>query len=414
METVEERRSLPEVIKSLVKILVIVGIIIGAGFLMKFLFDSYMESKRTIPTPENNVAIANKQLEKYNPIYMMRDPGGPEGDAPLIDYNVLGCRFTGYLGPTKSGVFNEDAAVNLALRAGCRVFCLNIGTVDAIDGPVLVVRTGNGDLISNNVGSINKVCQALERHSTTRDPIIIFLYFNRLPSVNMYSPETMKFMMNVATGLQPLRNRHLGLTSEGDYRRQKMQDTLFLRSRSLFDGKFIILTNVDTSGFRPGVLPSNKGIPEINPNNDLDLWTNARISTYTSVSLGLTTPPKLSTASGPRVETVDYFMGIGESGMVQAIGNSAVNWTIAMNNAPDYEPIPPNKLDKMLDKTGVACVLVDVFTDGLFADNMILSKKYFGKSGWRLKPEGLRYVKPKEEKIGAQNPQANTSTRIAF
>jgi hypothetical protein len=318
---------------SIIKIVAIVGLLVAVGYFFKFLYDNYTEDKRTVPTEENNKAIAAAQIAKYDPLYLRRDLRGPEADAPLINYNVLGCRIGGYVGPVFSGIFDEDNAIRIALRAGCRAFCLNISTVEGTASPVLIVRTMNGDRISNNVGSVYKVCQALVRHAPRDEPIILFLYFERIPNPNAYDVATIKFMMDVAIGLKPLRNRHLGLTNEGDYRRQKMQDMLFLRNRSQFDGKFIILTNMDTTGFRPGVLPTTKDLPAITTDNDLDLWSHGRVFTYTTTSLGATAGPGDSKTSGPRVETIDYFKSIPADRLPETVASGKVNWTMAMNTA---------------------------------------------------------------------------------
>ena len=116
--------------------------------------------------------------------------------------------------------------------------------------------------------------------------------------------------MAVATALEPLRRRHLGLTSEGDYRRQKMADTLFLRPREDFDGKVIVLANVDTQGFREGVLPTTAGLPKISAANDLDLWVHARIFSETTKGLGMTSVPEDAKVNVPRLETPSYYLNI--------------------------------------------------------------------------------------------------------
>jgi hypothetical protein len=422
MEGEFQRRSLREVLMGILKFTVIVGLIVAVGFFFKFLYDIYMEDRRTIPTAENNKAIAAAQVAKYDQLYLSRNTGGTEGfqnpsdgrsgNIPLINYNVLGCRMAGYVGPVFSGIFDEDNAVRIALRAGCRAFCLNIGMLEKAASPVLLVRSKNGDLISNNIGSIRKVCQSLANNAPSNQPIILFLYFEKLPNKNPYDLSSMKFMMDVALGLAPLRRRHLGLTDAGDFRRQKMQDTLFLNNRSAFDGKFIILTNVDTTGFREGAIPSTNELPRITPDNDLDLWTHARVFTYTTTSLGATSTPGESKGSGPRVETPAYFSGISEENTPDIAKNSMVNWTIAMNSSIDAAPHTPAQLKDLLDVKGVSCVMADVFQDGLFDEKRLLSKDYFGPSGWRIKPQALRYTRPADIPISKPSQDLNAVAGI--
>ncbi len=377
--------------------------------LIFFLKGSYTESKDTLPTAANNARIAAEQIAKLDPIYVNKGnlPAAQVGaDLPidekaLINYNMLGCRLAGYMGPLESGVFAEDDAIRIAMRAGCRVFMLPIDKLQSAESPMLIVRNHNGDKISNNEGSIAKVCAAIDKyapHGAAADPIIIILYFNTLPSANPYDQRSLKFMMDVAAGLAPLKNRHLGLTAEGDYRRQKMQDMLFLRPRAEFDGKYIILTNADTKGFREGVLPAR---PEgLTPALDLDLWTHGRLYARTSQGLGITATPTTAMTSAPMLESLDYYMSLPDNKLPEVVAQSKVDWSVEAGT-----PALPTgeQLGRMLDKLGVSCVMVDVFAEGLLP----AIDKYFGKSGFRLKPVDLRYKIPKPIDIPAPPPQLN-------
>lgn len=375
----------------------------GIYRLIKLLIDLYYKNKRTVPTPENNARIAAEQIKTYELMYINK------GNAPMdtvaadlasderafINLNVLGAFNAGYLGPTVSGVFAEDDAVRIAMRAGCRAYFLSIDMLESSNSPVLIVRSRSGDKISNNVGSIAATCDAISRYAPMTDPVIIVLYFRKLPSTNPYDPKSMKFMMDVAAGLAPLRNRHLGLTSEGDFRRQKMQDTLFLRPYSELEGKFIILTNVDTKGFREGVLPN---LPKgVTPAQDLDLWTHGRITTDGDES---------QKTAGPEAETDDYYGTIPENKMPDFIARSKVNY---MMNIPSVIAAVPSGFDKMLDTLGVTCTFVNIFAeDSKAIADKVFSREYFEKSGFRLKPSELRYKKPAPVQLAAPNKQLDT------
>jgi hypothetical protein len=381
----------------------------GIARLIMFLKGSYTESQDTLPTAANNARIAAEQIAKLDPIYVNKGnlPAAQIGtglsveEKALINYNMLGCRLAGYIGPLESGVFAEDDAVRIAMRAGCRVFMLPIDKLLSAENPMLIVRNHNGDKISNNEGSIAKVCAAIDKYAPSgaaADPIIIILYFNTLPSANPYDQKSLKFMMDVAAGLAPLKNRHLGLTAEGDYRRQKMQDMLFLRPRAEFDGKYIILTNADTKGFREGVLPAR---PEgLTPALDLDLWTHGRLYARTSQGLGITATPTAAMTSAPMLESLDYYMSLPDNKLPEVVAQSKVDWAVEAGT-----PALPTatSLGRMLDKLGVSCVMVDVFAEGL----MPAIDKYFGKSGFRLKPDELRYKIPRPIDIPPPPPQLN-------
>lgn len=391
---------------------IFIGILVAAAIyglyrLVKYLISTYIESKATIPTAANNARIAAEQIMKLDPLYINKGnmPATQVGAAlpieekALINYNMLGCRLAGYIGPLESGVFAEDDAIRIAMRAGCRVFMLPIDKLQAADSPMLIVRNHNGDKISNNEGSIAKVCAAIDKYApqgAAADPIIIILYFNTLPSANPYDQRSLKFMMDVAAGLAPLKNRHLGLTAEGDYRRQKMQDMLFLRPRAEFDGKYIILTNADTKGFREGVLPAR---PEgLTPALDLDLWTHGRLFARTSQGLGITATPTAAMTAAPMLESLDYFMSLPDTKLPDVVAQSKVEWSVDAGT-----PAVPTaeQLNRLLDKLGVSCLMADVFADGLLP----AIDKYFGKSGFRLKPADLRYRTPAAINIPAPPPQ---------
>jgi hypothetical protein len=402
------RRSTADVLKPIITFIVIGGIVTGVVYFAIWMAKEYRNLSRTIPTKENIARISAEMTAKYDKLYLQQQPKAASSlnpaDMPLINYNILGCRVAGYYGAEGGGVFDEENAVRVALRAGCRAFTLNISTVESAEGAIMVARFENGDMTSLNIGSVRRVATALMQHAPTNEPIILLLYFDRVPASTQAS---IKLMMDVATALGPLRDRHLGMTDAGDYRRQAMQDTLFIQNRSQFDGKFIILTNANTSLFRPGVLPSTKGLPAITPTNDLDLWSHGQIFSVTSTGLGITALVGKSRTSGPIVETPAFYMGIPETQYVNVVADSKVKWTIAMDAGVDNKPIDIKVLNTMLNTLGVSCIMTDVFREDLATN--IMSKGYFGPSGWRAKPVELRYVRPAPIQLTQLNPQMDAN-----
>jgi hypothetical protein len=173
---------------------------------------------------------------------------------------------------------------------------------------------------------------------------------------------------------------------------KKMQDTLFLRPAGELEGKFIVLTNVDTKGFREGVLPD---LPKgLTPAQDLDLWTHGRI---------YTTGAEEQKTAGPEAETDDYYGTIPDNKMPDFIARSKVNW---MMNLPAVTSAVPSGFDKMLNKLGITCTFVNVFAeDSKALADKVFNKEYFQKSGFRLKPAELRYKKPAPVQLSAPNKQ---------
>jgi hypothetical protein len=400
--------------------ILVVGIAVGLYYGGKAIANKYYNDRNNIPTPENNARIAANQSALNAAYYNTRqvqpisELGTKPEDRTLINYNMLGCRIAGYMGPTDSGVFKEAEAVQYAIKAGCRVFMLPIGTMQSIESPVLVVRNQGGDKISNNVGSVLEVCKALAQYAPLNgaraEPLIVILYFEALPGKNPYDPTAVKFMKDVAAGLAPLRDKMLGMTPQGDYRRQGMQDMLFLRDRADFDGKVIIMTNADTKAFRE---PTFRADPEL----DLDLMVHARLFAETSKNLGITGRPDEAKVSTPRLETYDYFIDIPDANLPAEIAKSKVQWTVAMS--PNvYAEAPKGKvLKQLLDERGVSCLMVDVCSNpaALFNAtddngkpiNSVMSKGYFELSGFRLKPEPLRYKRPEPVKLQDLNVAAD-------
>ena len=414
--------TITKIFKYIGIVILVIILAISIYLIAKKLSTSYYKAVNTIPTPENNALIVANQsalnANAYNDrsVVPVTDLGdGPE-DRRLINYNMLGCRITGYIGPAINGIFDENVAVAYAIKAGCRVFLLPIGTMTGYESPVLVARALNGDKISNNFGTIRRVCEALAEHAPLRgvgaEPIIIILYFEELPGKNPYDPVSVKFMRDVAAGLAPLKRRMLGMTPQGDYRRQAMQDVMMLRDRTEFDGKVIVMTNVDTKAFREPTFSTESAL-------DLDLLVHARLYSETSTNLGITARPDQAKVITPRIETFDYFNSIPDNNLPGEVAKSKVQWTVALN--PNILASPPKgaELKKLLDERGVSCLMVDICSnpEALFkavGDDgkpvaSVISKKYFGSCGFRQKPKSLRYKQPEPIELQKLNKAANAN-----
>jgi hypothetical protein len=58
----------------------------------------------------------------------------PESEQIFTNFYSLGCRFTGFLGPTGDSYYDPDIAVQNAVAAGCRVFILEIDYIQNCSG----------------------------------------------------------------------------------------------------------------------------------------------------------------------------------------------------------------------------------------------------------------------------------------
>jgi hypothetical protein len=406
-------------------IIVVVGLILwGIITLIRKIDRAHQDAKENVSNPENNARIIKEQLQIFNPVYIQRDklpayqmertglktpnitiPPLVKAELALINYSILTCNNAGYIGPLINGVFAEQEAIDLAYKAGCRAFMLHIDFLDGTRDPVLMVRNASGDKISNNVGSIARTIKAIADgvpRGSEADPIIVILFVHRLPGKDAHHPHSINFMSNIARGLEPLKPKLLGMTSEGDFSRQKQQDSLFIKPRDVFDGKFIILTNVDTTGFRNRTLVKNLPISQ-----DLDYWIHARIHSNSSKNLHLVAPPVQSRAISPIAETINYFSNIPADRQAEQLARTKVQWTIAMNNFMESNP-EKKTLDLLLNKSGVACIPINIFdkdTKKLFEN--VFANEFFGRTGYRPKPKELRFVKPEPVELGMAPPTLN-------
>lgn len=419
-------------------ILLIAAVAAIIFLIAKSLNDYYNRSKDYVSNRPNNYRIIQERIQLYESMYIgsnerltalqaevkgllakLSGPGASASGPPspndadsisiaglaaderaLINFSVLTCDNAGYMGPLKDGVYSEENAIRIAARAGARAYVLRIDTVEETKDPVLVTRNFGGDKISNNTGSIKKVIDAIAQYAPSgpvAEPIIIILFFNRIPGGNAYNPEAQRFMQKVAESLGALRNRHLGLTPHGDFRRQAMSDKLFLFDRKEFDGKFIILTNADTKVFRE---------KRVSPSEDLDLWTHARLYADTTEKIGITEVPQNSKMVSPRLETPLYFTNIPDERLPTATSRTKVEWTIAMDRYPSKAPPKKAELANMIDKLGVCSVPINLFDDdtqGLIDGPY--AGAFYGKVSWRPKVKDLRYKRPQPIKLASPNKQ---------
>ena len=248
---------------------------------------------------------------KYNPIASARRPVTellsqnvmPESQECFVNFYSLGCRYTGYIGPMNEGYWDPDLAVQLAVNAGCRTFVLEIDYLDECDGetikyfPRIVVRDAQGKMrikynsnrpICNSTqhSYIRDVCEKINFYAfasgcqNSSDPVVIVLYFLRQPPGSYKSKTVLDYYSNVAKALSPFQNRLLGNELDGGtYYRQKQEGRLLINNITDYNGKVLIFSNANTSGFRENQTYS--------PMEDLDYLVNLRLS-YTQTQLGVT------------------------------------------------------------------------------------------------------------------------------
>jgi len=432
------------------KIFMIIGFIIGVILLVIaiiFIAKKYKETKPNDPVKQTEAADAllkakgggnqgfqNQLISNSNSNNNQEDTSD---DQPLINYNVLGCRLAGYLGPgtlqdrDNFGTFDEKTAIDKALLLGARVFIFDIDYLEDKPGdPVLVSRDRKGNLMSvsnsnkdngpfKNVGSISKctnaIANGIKAGKNNNEPIICVLSFLRLPNGNPRGADGLRFMQKVYTQFKPLIPYILSSNINGTYVHRRKETELFLSPKSNYRNSVIMLTNIDTTGFTLEKLPDGIELE----NGDLDKIIHARIySSLEKSPLRLYEIAKNGQVGASYANTIEYYTTIPQDKIGYESDITRKNWSFAIT--PEFEDSTPDlaTLATLHDKIGVQCIPINMFyvPDNAKENNgdiditkiPIYSAKWFKSRSFRLKPVALRYELPSRKVIDKPNPQMDT------
>lgn len=329
----------------------------------------------------------------------------PEDDQCFVNFYALACRYPGYIGPMINGHSSPDIGVQAAVNAGCRVFVLDIDYLDSCSYyPRLVVRDAQGKLQMNpdssplcqspDQSNLKQVCSKINFHayaeSTAQrtDPLVIVLYFHRVPPGAYNSKTVLDYYSAVAESLAPFKNRILTNETNGTYYRQKQEGQLLINGINDYSGKVLVFSNANTMGFRESTL--------YEPMKDLDYMTHLRL-TYTQTQLGIT---ENGTGSIYGIlQTAEDFTAIPSNQTADVVQQTKQRWTICLPRDPSQSVSA--EVYKKISKMGVNCVpavLFDPASAYLFTDST------FKKHGFVPKPVELRYTKPPSLIGGKANP----------
>lgn len=403
--------------------LIFVGIVLAIVLGIKAYRD-----KRNLSTPDNIKRIQGAQLATLEPLWTgitqtkkgLGSQSVPEDQKLLINTAVMSTRLTGYLGPYSDGVFDEDSATRLALSSGARCLVIEIDRDSGGYEPKLIYRDGWGIKRSLNTGSIEKVARSIAGRAFTAsndsvppqmagDPLFVTLYFVSAPDQAKEPREYVRFLGKVARALQPLKDRLVGQTPQGDFRRQALESQLFFQPWSVFSGRIIMLCNADTSAFRR--LSSVGLAGELGATDDLDLLVHCRLYSKESPSgLGITSAPTSNVAPSAVITTDNYWLNTPPDRLADAQTQTKKAWTLVMTpRATETNVISAENRKRMYTEFGVHAVpfcLFDAGAGGLVGE--------FSKSGWSLKPELLRFIPPKPIIVQKPSPQTNANGGAIF
>jgi len=340
---------------------------------------------------------------------MLQDTDIPKAEQCLVNFNVLGSRFTGYLGPFKNGKFDTDSAVLAALKMGCRALFLEIDYyADICSGyfPRLVVRDKNGanmtDITSDikcqgpNQSNIADTCASIAKYAFSNsvanpaDPLIIVLYFIRNPpndGKSDYNKLLATYYTNVARGLKPLLPYATNiLASGGNYSRQMQEAQLLVNPISTYSGQVLFFCNADTT---TAYGPDSPIPADIN----LDYIVNLRLC-YTQASVGVTKNTNtVKESHGTKhafLETVEGYNQIPADQISSFQTQTTGAWTACISTDPG-SVVPQKTMDQLMAKIGVQCVPIQLWSNEY---DYMFDKEHFGKYSFIPKPENLRFTTP--------------------
>jgi len=322
--------------------------------------------------------------------------GTQEDKLKLINIQPLTVKQTGFLGPIDSGVFNEEAGVKNALKAGVRTFFLQIDyqtdpnktepLFPAANEPCLLYRDDTGVLTSLNAGSIHKVANALASHAFANtlpakdDPIVLILYALRAPDPVTAPKDYLTYCSKIAKQLAPLAPFHLGLTTQGDYHRQALQGQLFTNSFKHFEKKVIILSNMDTSLFR-------KGIQSYAPADDLDYWIHAQLYKLNdSEKLGVTSVASANTKTRAIVVPIESVTGLSPESQKTWATKNKDYFSVVIPSAVSNPSV--SLANVLLGSMGVNVLPLDLFSFDVKEVSALF--ELWKKNTWNMRPVALQ------------------------
>ena len=350
----------------------------------------------------------------------------PAGEQCLVNFHVLSCRFTGYLGPFENGYMDTDQAILYALKAGCRAFIFEIDYLDSCTKkgddpngyyPTLVIRDVNGRAMAkadsipqkcqtDATSLILSACQSLNNYAfgtavqNPTDPLIVVLYLLRLPPKEATGDtRLLKYYSRIAKGLAPLLDKSVAsIAAGGTFSRQQQESLLLTNPITTYEGRVLFFCNSDTSMFRssPTLYPQNE---------DLDYIVNLRLS-YKQTQLGCTTDKTGGSFGG--IETAESFLVVPTNQVENTCNETKLRWTPCLSQDPAI-PVPSTSYDKLTGTYGVHTVPIQLWDT---KNTFMFTDTKFKKWSYMPKPKNLRFRKPPIVVPSQPAPETNANGGI--
>lgn len=340
----------------------------------------------------------------------------PSTQQNFVNFFAHGCRYAAYLGPTHNGYFDPDIGIQMAVAAGCRVFVLDIDYLDDCGDyfPRLVVRDVQGKLqigdssnlpVCNSAehSNLRKVCEKINffafssSSQNATDPLVIVLYFQRIPPGSYKSKLVLDYYSKVAQCLHTFDDHLLQNELEGgSYYRQKQEGLLLINKIQTYTNKVLIFSNANTSGFRE--------IKDYPTNKDLDFYVNLRLG-YSQTKFGITD----TGAPFGILQAVEDYLVIPSDRVESTVESTKMHWTICLPKDP-LTTVTADDYKKITQTYGVNCVPMNAFqTD---QTTYLYDASLFKTYSYLPKPEPIRYIAPPV--ITPAEPSKTTDAKGGF
>lgn len=297
----------------------------------------------------------------------------------LVNWRPLTTRLPGYLGgggsdATLDGVFFMNEGITRCLERGVRGFFFDIDYLDASPcNPAIIFRDDGGVMRSLNTGSLHSACKILSEKafSTNKDPVMIFIYFRRIPPGDK---QKQLYFKSVANALFNLSRNFLKDLDGSNCHSCGYEGVMLSTPINKLESKFIICMNLNTSLETDYPKPSNLSLKD-----NLHYFNNIRMysdSSYPSSGMGdvLKGP---STGTTPRmiVTNIDQIINLSSTKSNGANNSPLFTYqTSAMNTfyialtSPQYD-LTATQLNTLLNTNGTQCVPLNVL-------NLCASEEY--------------------------------------
>lgn len=379
-------------------------------------FEGMLTTSSEITSQVNAISTTLKSLS-----VAQRIPTSPlqSNQECLANYQVLGARMTGFLGPFENGFFNPQEAVKLASEAGARLFVLDIDYIDTCSQrseqyfPRLVARdiknrnrieetTNSPQCQTQQTSNIRQTAQAIKdfalspMNPQSQDPVILVLNFLRIPPGGRKSREVLDYYSAVAQALEPLYQDMLHNEPSGNYSRQKLEGNILTAPLEQFSRKVIIASNTDLTGFRDETVSYSSRA-------DLDYLTN--LSLYYNQSREGATQQAQGQVFGI-LEKVDDYQIIPEDRIDDQVEKSKLRFTVLLPNDPG-KSVTEKQYSKAM-ALGVNCIPLAIW-DTKDALKLFYTQQRFYSASWRAKPDNIRYTKPQPIIPATPSSQLNSN-----